>query len=124
MIKQIDRVINDLRSQVTHFRQSGGNLICVAVVGVNHAESMIGYEGERQTPTTGRSDAPHSYREAPEAERRLRSEAASYYDEFIMLRFRANNAPPYLFEWVDEANTRLEYAAALARISQRYQQRP
>src|ERR1700688_2840459 len=33
MIKQIDRVINDLRSQVDHFRHGGGNPISVGIVG-------------------------------------------------------------------------------------------
>ena len=40
-----------------------------------------------------------------------------------MLRFKATNAPPYPFEWVDYNETRLDYAAALSRISARYQQR-
>jgi hypothetical protein len=39
MIKQIDRVINDLRNQVNQFKHGGGNPICVAVVGINQAES-------------------------------------------------------------------------------------
>jgi hypothetical protein len=47
MIKQIDRVINDLRNQVVQFKRGGGNPICIAVVGVNQAESTVGYEGDR-----------------------------------------------------------------------------
>ena len=46
MIKQIDRVISDLRNQVAQFRRGGGNPICVAVVGINQAESAVGYEGD------------------------------------------------------------------------------
>jgi len=46
MIKQIDRVISDLRNQVAQFRRGGGNPICVAVVGINQAESTVGYEGD------------------------------------------------------------------------------
>src|SRR6266516_6921164 len=38
MIKQIDRVINDLRNQVAQFRRGGGNPICVAVIGINCAD--------------------------------------------------------------------------------------
>jgi hypothetical protein len=57
------------------------------------------------------------------AERRLRAEVALEFDEFLVLRFKATNAPPYPFEWVDYHETRLDYAAALARISARYQQR-
>lgn len=47
MIKQIDRVINDLRNQVVQFRRGGGNPICVAVVGINQADGTVGYEGDR-----------------------------------------------------------------------------
>jgi hypothetical protein len=41
MIKQIDRVIGDLQKQVVHFKRGGGNPICVAVVGINHAQYTI-----------------------------------------------------------------------------------
>jgi hypothetical protein len=123
MIKQIDRVINDLRNQVVQFRRGGGNTICVAVVGINQAESTVGFEGDRPFPTTGKQGFLHPFQEAPEAERRLRLEAAPEFDEFLVLRFRAPNAPPYLFEWVDYKEIRLDYAAALSRISARYQQR-
>jgi hypothetical protein len=71
MIKQIDRVMNDLRNQVIQFKRGG----------------------------------------APE------------FDEFLMLRFKATNVPPYPFKWVNYKETRLDYAAALSRISARYQQR-
>ena len=123
MIKQIDRVINDLRNQVVQFRKGGGDPICVAIVGINQAESVVGFEGERPFPTTGKAGFPHPYQEAPEAERRLRANIAPQYDEFLVLRFKATNAPPYPFGWVDYNETRLDYAAALSRISARYQQR-
>jgi hypothetical protein len=123
MIKQIDRVINDLRNQVSQFKRGGGSPICVAVVGINHAASMVGYEGDRQFPTTGREGFLHPHQEALEAERRLHAEAANAFDEFIVLRFKATNASPFPFEWVNLAETRLDYAAALSRISARYQQR-
>ena len=123
MIKQIDRVINDLRNQVVQFKRGGGSPICVALVGINQAESTVGYEGDRPFPTTGRQGVLHPFQEAPEAERRLRADAAPEFDEFLVLRFKATNAPPYPFEWVDYNETRLDYAAALARISARYQQR-
>lgn len=61
--------------------------------------------------------------EADEANRRLLVSAAPSFDEFLILRFRATNEPPYPFEWVDEENLRMEYAAALTRISSRYEQR-
>jgi len=123
MIKQIDRVVNDLRNQIVQFKRGGGNPICVAVVGINHAESTVGYEGNRPFPTTGKQGFLHPFQEAPEALRRLRADAAPEFDEFLVLRFMATNAPPYPFEWVDYNETRLDYAAALSRISARYQQR-
>ncbi len=123
MIKQIDRVINDLRNQVVQFKRGGGHPICVAVIGVNQAERTVGYEGDRPFPTTGKQGFLHPFQEAPEAERRLRAEAAPDFDEFIVLRFKATNVPPFPFEWADYKETRLDYAAALSRISARYQQR-
>lgn len=123
MIKQIDRVINDLRNQVVQFRRGGGNPICVAIVGINEAESTVGYEGDRQIPTTGKGGFLHPFQEAPEAARRLLALVAQDYDEFLILRFKATNAAPYPFEWADYKATRLDYAAALSRISARYQQR-
>jgi hypothetical protein len=123
MIKQIDRVINDLRNQVTQFNRGGGNPICVAIIGINQADHTVGYEGDRPFPTTGRAGFLHPFQEAPEAERRLRAEIATAFDEFLTLRFKATNEPPYPFEWANYKETQLDYAAALARISARYQQR-
>lgn len=123
MIKQVDRVINDLRNQVVQFKRGGGNPICVAIIGINQAESTVGFEGDRPFPTTGKQGFLHPFQEAAEAERRLRAEAAQEFDEFIVLRFKATNAPPYPFHWVNYDETRLDYAAALSRISARYQQK-
>jgi len=123
MIKQIDRVINDLRNQVVQFKRGGGHPICIAVIGINHAESTVGYEGDRPFPTTGKQGFLHPFQEALQAERRLRAEAAPEFDEFLVLRFKATNAPPYPFDWVDYKETRLDYAATLSRVSARYQQR-
>lgn len=123
MIKQIDRVINDLRNQVAQFGRGGGHPICVAIVGINHAETCVSYEGERPFPTTGRGGFPHPIQEAAEAERRLRQEAQEAFDEFLVLRYCATNAEPFPFSWVDFNGTRMDYAAVLSRISSRYQQR-
>lgn len=123
MIKQIDRVVNDLRNQVVQFKRGGGNPICIAVIGINQAESTVGYEGDRPFPTTGKQGFLHPYQGAPAAERRLQASAAPDFDEFIVLRFKATNAPPFPFEWLDTNGTRLDYGAALSRISARYQQR-
>ncbi|MCI0349238.1 MAG: hypothetical protein L0Z53_07430 [Acidobacteriales bacterium] len=71
MIKQIDRVISDLRRQVEEFDKCGGTPISVGFVGVNYATQYISYEGDRAYPTTGRGGAPHPIQEASEAEARL-----------------------------------------------------
>lgn len=123
MIKQIDRVTGDLVKQVSHFRRRRGNPICVAIVGLNHADHTVSYEGERATPTTGRGGYLHPIQEAAEAERRLIADAAPSFDEFVLLRYKATNEPPYPFEWVDYESTRQDYGASLARISREYQNR-
>jgi len=123
MIKQIDRVVNDLKNQVAQFKRGGGNPICIAVVGVNQAESTVGYEGDRPFPTTSKNGFLHPFQEAPEAERRLRLLGAPDYDEFLILNFKATNRAPYPFQWANYNESRLDYAAALSRISARYQQR-
>jgi hypothetical protein len=123
MIKQIDRVINDLRNQVLQFRQGGGNPISVAIVGVNHADHVVSHEGDRAFPTTGRAGFLHPVQEAAEARRRLRTRVADDFDEFLIFRFKATNEEPYPFSWVNPEETRLDYAAALARIGAKYEQR-
>jgi hypothetical protein len=123
MIKQIDRVISDLGRQVEQFRRGGGNPISVGIVGVNHAHRYVSYEGRRKFPTSGQGGRPHPHQEAAEAERRLRADAAPNFDEFLVLKFRAPNERPFSFEWVDYDEVRLDCAAALARISNLYQQR-
>lgn len=47
MIKQIDRVISDLRGQVMHFKSRDGSPLCVGLVGINRAPYCTSYEGER-----------------------------------------------------------------------------
>jgi hypothetical protein len=125
MIKQIDRVINDLGNQVVQFRRSGGpTTIAVGVVGINHAGTYVSFEGkDRAYKTSGRSGAPHPSQEANEAEKRLLQLAAPSFSEFLVLRYRATNEAPFPFEWVDEQSTNTDYAAALTRISGKYQQR-
>jgi hypothetical protein len=71
MIKQIDRVINDLRNQVVQFRKGGENPFCVAVVGINQAYHYVSFEGDRPWPTTGKGGYLHPIQEAAEAERRI-----------------------------------------------------
>jgi hypothetical protein len=52
-----------------------------------------------------------------------RSKSAPVYDEFLVLRYRAMNEPPYPFEWVDYQDTVQEYGRILTRISRNYDQR-
>ena len=122
MIKQIDRVINDLTGQVQHFRSRGDDPICVGVVGINHADHCTSYEGTRSFRTDGKRYT-HPTDEADEAEKRLLSKAAPAFDEFVVLRFLATNESPYEFVWADSNKTRLDYGASLVRVSQRYQSR-
>jgi hypothetical protein len=122
MLKQIDRVITDLKSQISQLRRAGGSFISVGVVGINSASITTGYEGDRAFTTDGKAHR-HPYQEAPEAERRLLAEAGPSFDEFLVLRYRATNAAPYPFEWVDLTATELDYGAALTRISRAYDRR-
>lgn len=122
MIKQIDRVHSDLRGQAAHFRSRGGNPICVGVVGINHADHCTSYEGDRPFPTDGKK-YKHPIQEAAVAEARLIQHAAPAFDEFIILRFKATNEPPFPFAWVNAKATQMDYGAALARISQAFEAR-
>jgi hypothetical protein len=136
MIKQIGRVMNDMRDQVAQFRKgTGSQPITVAVVGVNHAAYTIGYEGRRAyrtgwseelDPATGnvvRVHNDHPADEAAEAIKRLNEEVRPHYDEMIVLRYKATNDKPFPFEWVNLAATQRDYAAALTKISREYEQR-
>ena len=122
MIKQIDRVINDLTNQVTQFKRGGGNPICVAFVGINFAEQYVSFEGRKRWPTDGRK-YKHPIQEAAQAEQRLNEKARSAFDEFQVLRFRATNAKPFPFEWVDLSTTEMEYSSVLTRVSREYDRR-
>ncbi len=122
MIKQIDRVVGDLTRQVEQFRRAGGLPIGVGIVGINFADRYTSYEGEKAWPTDGRSNR-HPIQEAAEAKWRLISRAAPAFDEFLVLRFRAWNEPPFPFEWLDEAQTALDYGALLTRVLRKYEAR-
>jgi hypothetical protein len=122
MIKQIDRVIGDLIRQVEHFQRAGGNPISVGIVGINRADRYTSHERDKKWPTNGQK-YKHPFQEAGEAEERLISAAASAFDEFIILRFRARNEPPFLFEWLDEKRTASDYGAVLTRILRKYETR-
>lgn len=123
MIKQIDRVINDLEKQAAHFKSKGGTPITVGIVGINHAEHYLSFESDREYPTDGSSSFRHPIQEAAEAERRLLSLAAPAFDEFIVLKFVATNESPYKFKWVNEKAGIMDYGSILTRISQQYEKR-
>jgi hypothetical protein len=53
----------------------------------------------------------------------LRLRAAAAFDEFVVLRFRATNEPPYAFAWLDQRQTELDYGAVLTRILRKYEAR-
>jgi hypothetical protein len=117
MIKQIDRVIGDLRRQADEFHRKSASAVTVAIVGINFADRYVSHEGDRRYPTDGHSGSLHPSQEAHEAERRLLS-AEEPYTEFMQLGFRATNEPPYEFEWI--RGTQDRYAAALVRIARTY----
>jgi hypothetical protein len=119
MIKQIDRVMNDLANQVREFATAGGTPISVGIVGINQADHYISYEGDVAWHT-GMKGKKHPIQEAAEAEKRLVAKAAPLFDEFIILRYRAWNEPPHLFEWVNEQQTEMDYGAILTRIIRKY----
>lgn len=124
MIKQLDRVINDLTNQVREFNHHSGSSkpICVAIVGVNHANHVTSYEGNRAYRTDGKSNR-HPIQEACDTIKRLKAGASAVYDEFVILPYAATNEPPYPFSWVHKRDTVQEYGAALARISREYERR-
>jgi hypothetical protein len=122
MIKQIDRVIGDLCRQVEEFKKTGGNPICVGIVGVNFAQSYTSYEGSREWPTDGKKHK-HPVQEATEAEKRLLARAAPAFDEFQLLPFRAVNIAPFPFGWLDYERMVKEYGALLVRVSREYDRR-
>lgn len=123
MIKQIDRVKSDLAHQAQQFRHRAGSSqpICVGIVGINYADVTTGYEGDRTYKTDGAKNK-HPIQEAEQARIRLET-VEEKYDEFLILKYRARNEPPYSFEWVNQKDTAMRYGAALIRISNEYQRR-
>lgn len=122
MIKQIDRVMNDLRSQARHLREKSPNAITVGIVAINFASRYTSFEGSRSYPTDGSSASPHPAQEGPKAEQRLR-EIESIFDEFLQIGFRATNEPPYPFELVAPTRVREAYGSILLRLSRTYDRR-
>ena len=123
MVKQLGRVENDLRDQVKQFQTRATNPVCVGIVGLNCAPHYVGYEGGRAYPTDGTTRYRHPAQEAPQIEQRLSSALETKFDELLFLKYRATNELPYPFEWVDPIGVRLDYGAALVRISEKYETR-
>lgn len=124
MIKQIDRVVNDLDKQVKNWRSVSDTVITVTFIGVNYAPYTVGYEGERSFRTDGRAHK-HPVDEAPAAERHIidRIVERNIYDEVVMLRYRSTNDPPFGFAWVDETKTEEAYRATLVRLASKFERR-
>lgn len=124
MIKQIDRVVNDLEKQVKNWRDLSGDVVTFAVVGINHASHAVGYEGDREYRTDGNTHK-HPIQEAETAKRRIVERIVSrrIYDEVLVLNYSATNESPFPFEWVNAASTQQAYQAALIRLSKLIEQR-
>jgi hypothetical protein len=122
MIKQIDRVCTDMERQRNEFRKHNPKAVCVALVGINHAPTYIGFEKDKEWPTDGKK-YKHPIQEAADAERHIRERVVPVYDETVILRFIAENVDPFGFRWVDAKATLTEYSAALVRISLKYDER-
>ena len=125
MIKQIDRVIGDLRKQARQFEAVTPGAISVGIVGVNRAKTYRSYEGDRFYDKPGPTGAA-PVAEADDAIARLLDGthgAAGAYDEFIVLDFSAENQGAFPFEWTHRDETTNSYTAALQRVSRLYEQR-
>lgn len=121
MIKQIDRVITDMKNQVVEFRRHHGKPITIGIAGINCAQYTVSYEGPgRIYKTTGKGGYLHPFQEADEAERRLRALAAPSFDEFLVLRYNAINEAPFPFAWDHPTRASHEYGAILSRVSSRF----
>lgn len=120
--KQVQERVSSLADQATVFRKGNPNVICVAIVGINYAQSYLAFEGERTTLTDGRKHA-HPAQQAPAAEAKVRADLQGVYEEVIVLPFIATNQHPHEFEWVSLTKVRNEYGAVLLRLSQEYERR-
>ena len=118
MIAQIDRVMTDIINQSKTFKNYTSNSICVGIVGVNHASTYEGHEGDR-TFITKKPPA----QEATEVIRRIEARVKPEFDELLIFRFRATNIPPFYFDWVDAVQVRQDYKSALVRICNLYEDR-
>lgn len=120
-LKQIDRVITDLTGSAVSLKTKSPKAITVGFAAVNYSENWTGIEGTRTFPVQRKPQK--AMLESDETSRRLLELARPAFDEFMLLRFKATNQSPYPFEWLNEANTTADYAAALVRIAHEYDER-
>lgn len=120
-LKQIDRVIVDLRSSAASLKAKSSRAITVAIGAVNFSEKYTGVEGSREFPIDRSPE--RATQEAEETSRRLLEQVGPVFDEFLLFKFRATNRPPYPFSWLNFAGVKADYGAALVRIAHLYEQR-
>lgn len=94
-LKQIDRVINDLKGSAILLKEKSAGAVTVGIAAVNFSEIYTGLEGEREFPTDLKPES--AVREAEATSARLEQFAAPCFDEFLLFRFRATNRSPYPF---------------------------
>lgn len=128
--RQVDRVCNDLKSQVEAFKSVNRNAVCIAIVGVNRAGVYRSIEGAKKprsewriTRTTGSGSYLHPAQEAATTIATLNARVASLFDEFLLFEFLATNDDPFDFSWHNEQAVRQSYSSALTRIARNYAQR-
>lgn len=120
-LKQIDRVINDLKGSAISLKEKSAGAVTVGIAAVNYSEIYTGLEGEREFPIDSKPEI--ALREAEATSARLEQLAAPYFDEFLLFRFRATNRSPYPFGWLKAAAVETDYSAALVRIADLYEKR-
>ncbi len=130
MMKQVDRVAGDLEKQVKQWGRVAerDRLLSVAIVGINCANYTVSYEGQgtnaRVYKTDGKQYA-HPVDEAPRVMARIQQEVIdrNFYDEVVILKYRATNETPFDFSWEHKATTEKAYKAALLRVADKFQRR-
>jgi hypothetical protein len=122
MIRQIDRVQNDLKAQAQHFKEKGPDALTVAIVAINFADHYVSWEGDREFRTSGVGRNLHPAQEAHRAEARLLDVEPSF-TELIQIGFVATNEAPYSFQFVELSKLEERYGSALVRLSREYDRR-
>lgn len=98
--------------------RSNPDAIRVAIIGVNHAATYCGYEGDR-TFVADRPPGP----EAAEVIQRINARIPPFYNEVLIAKYNATNMAPFPFTWSNEPELKRNYASILLRVSQLYSAR-